>query len=196
MAKENIILTGKMIFSEKKEGNNMQALLVIDLQKGIVLQKEFDETVNKIRWLIDHFKSKGRPVIFTKHIDDDPESNLYKECEGIEIIENLEEKADYVVQKHTPDSFLKTNLEKILTEEKVTELVICGFNTEYCCMFTAIVAADKGFNVCFIEDATGTVCDEETYEMPGLDINDFVGSVLNWSNIVTVKYLEEYQGEL
>ena len=135
------------------------------------------------------------PIVFTKHLDESVESPLYKNCEGIEIIDNLDINAKYIVEKSKPDSFFNTNLEKILKNEGITELVICGFNTEYCCLFTSIVAADKNFKVYFIEDATGTVCDENTYEMPGLDIQDFIGSILNWSDMVNVLYLDEYKEE-
>ena len=158
----------------------MRALLVIDLQKGIISQRDCSNEIDKIRWLIEAFKCKNMPIIFTKHLDENVESPLYKNCEGIEIIDNLDINAKYIVEKSKPDSFFNTNLEKILKNEGITELVICGFNTEYCCLFTSIVAADKNFKVYFIEDATGTVCDENTYEMPGLDIQDFIGSILNW----------------
>lgn len=171
----------------------MRALLVIDLQKGIINQRDCSNEIDKIRWLIEDFKCKNMLIIFTKHLDENVESPLYKNCEGIEIIDNLDINAKYIVEKSKPDSFFNTNLEKILKNEGITELVVCGFNTEYCCLFTSIVAADKNFKVYFIEDATGTVCDENTYEMPGLDIQDFIGSILNWSNMVNVLYLEEYK---
>lgn len=59
-------------------------------------------------------------------------------------------------------------------------------------MFTAIAAFDRGYNVTIIEDATGTANDEETYEMKGLDIRDFVGTVLHWSEVIEVLDYEEY----
>ena len=37
--------------------------------------------------------------------------------------------------------------------------------------------------------------DEDVYEMPGLDIRDFVGTVLHWSNVIEVLDLEEYEEE-
>ena len=52
---------------------------------------------------------------------------------------------------------------------------------------------DRGYKVTFIEDATGTVNDEATYEMKGLDIRDFVGTVLPWSNVIEVLDVEEYK---
>lgn len=59
-------------------------------------------------------------------------------------------------------------------------------------LFTSITAFELGFKVYMIEDACGTVNSEDTYEMPGLDIADFIGSILNWSNVIEVPYLEEY----
>ncbi len=59
-------------------------------------------------------------------------------------------------------------------------------------MFTAISAFDRGFKVTFIEDATGTVNTDETYEMKGLDIKDFARTVLHWSNVIEVLDFEEY----
>ena len=44
-------------------------------------------------------------------------------------------------------------------------------------------------------NATGTVNTDETYEMPGLDIKDFVGTVLHWSNAIEVLAYEEYVEE-
>lgn len=44
-----------------------------------------------------------------------------------------------------------------------------------------------------IEEATGSVNTAETYEMPGLEIQDFVGSILNWSNCIEVLYVDEYK---
>lgn len=81
----------------------------------------------------------------------------------------------------------------------VNHLFITGFNTEFCCMFTAISAFNRGYKVTFIENATGTVNTDETYEMQGLDIKDFVGTVLHWSNVIEVldyeEYVEEYKTE-
>lgn len=171
----------------------MKALLVIDLQKGIVEKREFKEEIDNIRYLLDYFKQNKLPIIFTKHLEENEESDLYKYKDGIEIVDGFEDYSDYIIEKTTPNSFFNTSLDEVLINENVSELVICGFNTEYCCLFTSIVATDRNYKVYFIEDATGTICDESTYEMPGLDIKDFIGSILNWSNIVEVLYLDEFK---
>ena len=170
----------------------MKALLVLDMQKGLLAKKNFSSEKDLIEKMINHFKNEGNPVIFMKHQDENPESCLYSHSEGSEIENQFVKYIDYLVGKTTPSAFLYTNLDTILREDKVNHVIIVGFNTEYCCLFTAITDFEKGYKVTVIEDATGTVNDEETYEMPGLNINDFVGSVLNWSNVIEVLYYSEY----
>jgi len=96
------------------------------------------------------------------------------------------------LKKKTPSAFFQTELNDKLLQLGVDHLFITGFNTEFCCQFTAIAAYDRGYKVTFIEDATATVNDKTTYEMEGLDIRDFVGTVLHWSNVIEVLDHEEY----
>ena len=69
------------------------------------------------------------------------------------------------------------------------------FSAKYS-MFTAISAFDRVYKVSFLEDATATVNTNEIYEMEGLDINDFVSSVLYTSNVIEEldddEYVEKY----
>lgn len=170
----------------------MKALLVIDVQNGIVNFGNFKDEILIIENIIKDFKSNNSPVIFMRHLDDSEESPLYKRAVGSELHKSLKDYADYVIEKQTPSSFFNTELAKIVEKLEVNHLFITGFNTEFCCMFTAISAFDRGYKVTFIENATGTVNSDETYEMPGLDIRDFVGTVLNWSNVIEVLDFEEY----
>lgn len=75
----------------------------------------------------------------------------------------------------------------------IDELVIIGLNTEFCCLFTAIAAYDRGFKVVFAEDATATVNNGEIYEMNDLDIPDFIGTILHWSETMKVLDMDEYK---
>lgn len=171
----------------------MQALLVIDVQNGIVNFKDFSEELHKIQQIIQDFKTKKLPVILVRHFDSVEESPLHRDAEGSELHESVRDFADYIVEKETPSAFFKTKLASILEELGVEHIFITGFETEFCCMFTAISGYDRGYKVTFIEDATGTTNTEDTYEMKGLDIKDFVGTVLNWSNAVEVLYYDEYK---
>jgi nicotinamidase-related amidase len=175
----------------------MKALLVIDAQNGIVNFGDFQEQIAKIEKIIRDFKNHGSPVIFIKHLDDNEESPLFQKSGGSELHRSLKEYAEYIIEKRTPSSFFNTGLSNQLLELGIKHLFITGFETEFCCMFTAISAFDRGYKVTFIEDATGTLNTEDTYEMKGLNIRDFVGTVLQWSSVIEVlnyeKYIEKYE---
>ena len=173
----------------------MKALLVIDVQNGIVNSGDFKEELSLMENVIKDFKETKMPVIFMRHLDDEEESTLYKHSVGSELHQSLKDYADYVIEKKTPSSFVHTDLQSTLEKLGVNHLFITGFNTEFCCMFTAISAFDRGYQVTFIEDATGTANTAETYEMEGLDIKDFVGTVLHWSNAIEVLDYEEFVEE-
>lgn len=76
----------------------------------------------------------------------------YRDSNGSELHESLKKYAEHIIEKQTPSSFFKTNLSDILKGFGVAHLFIRGFNTEYCCMFTAISAFDRGYKVSFLED--------------------------------------------
>lgn len=170
----------------------MKALIVIDTQEVIVNQKSFTSQMSNIKKMIKDFRENGDEVIFSQHVDNDSESFFYKENENVKIVDGLVKENDYVCKKSTPSIFKDTELSEYLKEKDIDHLYLVGFNTEFCCMFSAIAAFDRGYKVTIIEDAMGTANDEEVYEMPGLDINDFVGSVLDWSGVVEVLYTDEY----
>lgn len=172
----------------------MKALLVIDIKNGIINFWDFSEEILSIKNIIKDFKNNS-PIIIMRHLDDSEESPLYKRGIGSELNASLKEYADYIIEKRTPSSFFNTDFVKTLEKLKVNHLFITGFNTEYCCMFTAISAFDRGYKVIFIENATGTVNTDEIYEMSGLNIKDFVGTVLNWSNVIEVLDFDEYVQE-
>lgn len=172
-----------------------KALLVIDVQNGIVNFADFSKELLLMEHIIKDFKKSTDPIIFMRHTDDIEGSSLNKNSSGSYLHESLKKYAEIIIEKQTPSSFFNTNLAKKLEQLEVEHLFIIGFNTEFCCMFTAISAFDRGYKVTFIEDATGTVNTAETYEMAGLDIKDFVGTVLHWSNVIEVLDYEEYVAE-
>lgn len=173
----------------------MKCLIVLDMQHGLLDQGDFKEEKNNIKKLTTYFREQNWPVIFVKHIDENQESPLFRGSPGAELMEGFKLDEDLLVEKSSPNAFSGTQLADILNEAGAKHLFIAGFNTEYCCLFTAIAAQDRGFKVSFIEDCTGTVNDAETYEMPGLDIKDFIGSILNWSGAIEDIYLEEFESE-
>lgn len=171
----------------------MRALLAIDIQNAIVETKYFKTELKNIEAIIQDFEKKNDPVIFVKNLADDPTSPFHAEKESSAIHSSIKKYAKDVIEKKTPSAFFQTNLAEKLEALNVEHLFIVGFNAEFCCQFTAIAAYDRGYKVTFIEEATGTVNDAEIYEMEGLDIRDFVGTVLHWSNVIEVLDQDEYR---
>jgi len=170
----------------------MKALLIIDAQKAILDFKDFTDRLVKIEKIARDFKSNKEAVILIRNVSDDENDPFYLEGEGSLLHPELKEYADYVIEKRTPSAFFQTELQETLEQLGADHIYITGFETEFCCQFTAIAGYDRGYKVTFIEDATGTVNDEKTYEMKELNIGAFVGTVLDWSGAVEVLYFEEY----
>lgn len=173
----------------------MRALLVIDVQQALVDQVDFREEKERIKKLIEAFKQKEEPVIFMLHTDADKDSPLAAGSKGAELDPELSIYADHVIEKHTESAFYETNLDTLLKSFGVNQIIITGFNTEFCCLFTAIAGYDRGYKVTFIENATTTVHNEKNYEMPGLNIREFIGTMLYWSHGIEIVDYEDYARE-
>jgi nicotinamidase-related amidase len=58
--------------------------------------------------------------------------------------------------KTSHNAFTTTNLQQLLTQQGITELVVCGIRTEQCAETTTRVASDLGYQVTFVTEATAT----------------------------------------
>ncbi|MDJ1110555.1 isochorismatase family cysteine hydrolase [Macrococcus caseolyticus] len=163
----------------------MEALLVIDFHTHFLEKGDFSEVKKNAIHLVEIFKENKLPVIAVEHINH--ETNKPFPLDPV-----IHKNTDKIYSKNKPSAFKDTDLQQYLISLGVTELIIIGFNMEYCILFNAIIANELGFKVTVIEDACATVNNSETYEMPGLDINDFVSTVLHWSDEVEVLMIDEY----
>lgn len=167
----------------------MKALLMIDFQNGFI--QGYEEMVKKTHTLAKTFKDNNDKVIAFKHIENIEGSPIEASTDGAEIPVSLSDIADVIIDKKFPISFKGTELQSYLEMHDISELYITGFNMEFCILFTSISATDRGYDVTVIEDLCGTVNNGDTYEMNDLDINDFVGTVIDWSGVIKNLYLEE-----
>ncbi|WP_447873695.1 cysteine hydrolase family protein [Serratia fonticola] len=130
------------------------ALLVIDVQQGLFNPPpaEAEQVLTRINQLSEHTRQAGVPVIFIQH--QTAHEELSAGSAAWQIHQGLQVKpGDHRVDKTTPDSFLRTNLGKLLIAEGVTQLVICGYSTEYCVDTTTRRAAGLGYPVVLAADA-------------------------------------------
>jgi nicotinamidase-related amidase len=139
------------------------ALLVIDLQKGIVgmpTAHPMADIVNKAVGLVDAFRSHDLPVVLV-NVDGVPpgrteQSHHVREFPAgwTDLIPELNRQpSDHLVTKRTRGAFTNTGLEQYLRQRHVTQVVIAGVATGSGVESTARHAHELGFNVALATDA-------------------------------------------
>lgn len=135
------------------------AVLIIDMQRGLFdshpMPFEADEVIFSINDLNRRARKEGVPVIFIQH--EQKETILEFGSEGWERVSGLIVKdGDHTVRKTTPDSFNRTELDDLLQSLGVTDLIICGYASEFCVDTTVRRAASLGYAVQLVADGHTT----------------------------------------
>jgi nicotinamidase-related amidase len=135
------------------------AVLVIDLQIGLFEESgepsDFNDVIERINKITLHAREKECPVIFIQH--EQVKGILQHGSSGWAIVPELRtEPTDFYVRKTTPNSFLKTNLKKLLIQHNIENLIICGYATEFCIDSTVRGGAALGYSIQIASDAHTT----------------------------------------
>ena len=140
------------------------ALLVVDLQKGIVgqpLSPPMSAVVDRARALIDAFRRHGLPVVLINvaggapgRTEQPPRLSGAVPDGFTDFIPELDQQPDdIVVTKRTWGAFASTDLEARLRAMGVTQVVVLGVATGTGAESTARQAYEQGFNVTLAIDA-------------------------------------------
>jgi nicotinamidase-related amidase len=139
------------------------ALIVIDLQKGIVsfpTVHPIGEVVQRSRLLADAFRQRGLPVVLVNVTGGAPgRTERSHSLEGLpadwaDLVPELNTQPnDVLITKKTWGAFTNTGLEARLKALGVTQLVISGVSTSIGVESTARHAYELGFNVTLAVDA-------------------------------------------
>ena len=137
------------------EDRNKRALLVIDVQNGVVdFARNRNVTVNRIAELVERARSAGTDVIWVQHSEED----MPIESEYWQIVPELKpDKSERIIHKLWRSAFEETDFEDVLEELKVDHLVVTGAQTNYCVRHTIHAAIERGLDVTLIEDAHTTI---------------------------------------
>jgi len=136
------------------------ALLVIDIQDSFKAGPRWQRRNNpaferNVQKLVEGWRAAGMPVLFFLHTDDDP--GFRRDSPHFKLMDFIRPKpGEPVLIKTTRNCFTSTDLADILRQKGVKRLVITGIQTEQCCETTARVAADLGYDVDFVTEATLT----------------------------------------
>lgn len=137
-----------------------KALIVIDVQVGMYTAgmpvhngEKFLETLQN---LIEECRSNSIPIIYVQH--NGPKNHpLEKGTAGWQVHAAIApQDGDSIVEKTTPDSFHKTNLNELLQEKGIEHVIISGMQTEYCVDTTTRRAFSEGYKVRLVSDAHST----------------------------------------
>jgi nicotinamidase-related amidase len=139
------------------------ALVVIDLQKGIVAlptAHPVNDVVKRASELLDAFRSRGLPVVLVNVAGGAPgRADQARNLAGLpadwaDLIPELKQQPDdHTVTKRTWGAFTNTGLDEHLKKLGVTQVVIAGVATSIGVESTARYANELGFNVTLAIDA-------------------------------------------
>ncbi len=139
------------------------ALLMIDVQKGVddlehwggpTGRRNNPEAEPNLERLLNAWRERGLPVIYTAHDSREDASPLKLSKPGGEIKEGLEPQAnEAVVPKDVNSGFIGTNLELELRRVNAHRVVVVGFFTNMCVATTVRMAGNMGYDTYLVRDA-------------------------------------------
>ena len=149
------------------------ALLVIDAQDSFKVDPKWERRNNRhfernVAALIDAYRAAGLPVIFFLHTDPDP--GFERDSPHVRLMDFITvNPGEPVMRKDTRNSFTSTTLQAHLLSLGGRRVAITGIQMEQCCETTARVAADLGYAVDFVIDATMTF-PIRNWDVPGEEL--------------------------
>jgi nicotinamidase-related amidase len=170
------------------------AVLVTDVQTKLFDTSprpfEADVVVKRINHVTTLARTAGIPVFLIQH---EVPGYLDHESEGWQLQKDLVVKdSDIRVRKTTGDSFLRTNLEEKLKSLNITNLVICGYASEFCVDNTTRRAIGLGYTVQLVSDAHTT---HEKKHLSAMKIREHHNLTLSMSSTITAVQSEDIRIE-
>ena len=169
------------------------ALVVVDMQRGFLDPGEAMEVpparaiVPVVRGLLDVFRAKRLPVVFTEFVYSEsapvligrlhpehrpappgaprgvglPSSSCLEGTPSADTVPALAPApGEMVVRKRGYDAFAGTPLDGALRARNVTSLVVTGTMTDICVLATVIAALHREYRVTVVEDGVATLWPE------------------------------------
>ena len=138
-----------------------QALIVIDIQEGLVKENPFD-TKNFIintKAIIQHFRDQNIEVIFIRHSED--EGLLAMGSDNWQVYHELKpQENEKIFNKYYNSIFKDTELKEYLNRKNITDLIFVGMQVEFCIDTSVKVGFEYGYKITIVEDAISTFDNE------------------------------------
>ncbi len=166
----------------------MDALVLIDIQKGLQETGYYGEERNNplaeenARKLLQYFRNQGWPVFHVKHDSTNPDSPLFPGKVGNQLQEGFEPvDGELLFSKHVNSAFIGTELETVLQSRNIRDIVIAGLTTEHCISTSTRMAANLGFQVSLVSDATAS------FSKVGVDGESYSAEVVHKISLATLQ---------
>ena len=138
-----------------------QALIVIDIQEGLVKDNPFD-TKNFIintKAIIQHFRDQNIEVIFIRHSED--EGLLAMGSDNWQVYHELKpQENEKIFNKYYNSIFKDTELKEYLNRKNITDVTFIGMQVEFCIDTSVKVGFEYGYKITIVEDAISTFDNE------------------------------------
>ncbi|MBE9138569.1 cysteine hydrolase [Nodosilinea sp. LEGE 07088] len=162
-------------------------LLIVDVQKGLddpsLGRRNNPEAEANIALLLAAWRDRTWPIIHIRHCSVEPQSPLRPELPGNAYKDEvLPQPGEIEFTKTTNSAFIGTNLEGYLHEQGIGSLVVVGLTTDHCVSTTVRMAANLGFPVTLVADATAT------FERRGHDGTHYSADAMHDINLASLHH--------
>ena len=141
------------------QSDDKRALIIIDVQAGLddprLGRRNNPLAEANMARLLARWRERGQPVFHIQHMSTEPRSPLRPGLPGNAIKAIVAPLAhEPLIQKRVNSAFIGTDLENRLREAGIASLLLVGLTTDHCVSSSARMAADLGFRVAVVADAT------------------------------------------
>lgn len=160
-------------------------LILIDVQKGFDEpfwgQRNNPGAEANIARLLAIWREREWPVVHVRHCSARPNSPLNEANPGNAFKpEAMPKKGEPEFKKSVNSAFIGTDLEAFLRQHQTQDLVMTGLTTDHCVSTSVRMAANLGFNVTLVSDATAT------FERTGPDGNRYSADQMHAINLASL----------
>jgi nicotinamidase-related amidase len=136
------------------------ALLIIDVQQilcaGEHPAREVKHVIERINLVARKVRAAGALVVVIQH--ETRGGNMDHGSDGWQLAPALETRdGDVYLRKTATDSFHRTELQQVLQDRRITDLIICGLQSDFCVDTTTRRALALGYPVVLVSDGHSTV---------------------------------------
>ncbi len=161
------------------------ALVIIDVQKGLdspaLGNRNNPDAESNMASLLTAWRKNGSPVIHVKHNSTEPNSSLRPDLPGNQIKDVVKPlTTEKLFEKTVNSAFIGTDLEKYLRNIEIQNLVMVGLTTDHCVSTSVRMAANLGFKVWLVDDATAT------FERVSYNGNSFTAEQMHEINLASL----------